>query len=204
VSAPSAPRRRARRGHWRTTEFASLDFETTGLDYDHDAIVSFGVVPVRSGRVSVAGSVYQLVTPTVDSSARSMTIHEILPRDLLDAPPLEEARATLRSCIEGRFLLTWYAEVELAFLHRTFGGSRRSWVRRTIDVRQMAIALEHAHQDVRFTLSATAERYGVPAENPHVALDDALVTAELFLVLATKLEERGFGRTSSFLRLTRV
>jgi DNA polymerase III epsilon subunit-like protein len=56
---------------------------------------------------------------------------------------------------------------------------------------------------VRFTLSATAERYGVPAENPHVALDDALVTAELFLVLATKLEERGFGRTSSFLRLTR-
>lgn len=203
VSVPSAPAWGARRRHWRSTAFASLDFETTGLDYDRDAVVSFGVVPVRSARASVAGSVYQLVTPTVDSSARSMTIHEILPKDLLEAPPLEEARETLRSCIEGRFLLTWYAEVELAFLRRTFGGSRRTWVRRTVDVRQLAISLEGAHQDVRFTLSATAERYGVPAEDAHVALDDALVTAELFLVLATKLEERGFSRTSSFLRLTR-
>ena len=137
VSVPSTPPWGARRRHWRATAFASLDFETTGLDYDHDAVVSFGVVPVRSGRASVAGSVHQLVTPAVDSSARSMTIHEILPKDLLEAPPLEEAREILRSCIAGRFLLTWYAEVELAFLRRTFGGSRRTWVRRTIDVRQL-------------------------------------------------------------------
>lgn len=203
MSAPSAPARGARRSHWRATSFASLDFETTGLDYDQDAVVSFGVVPVRSGRVSVAGSAHQLVAPAVRSSVRSMTIHEILPQDLVDAPPLEEARETLRSCIDGRFLLTWYADVELAFLRRMFEGGRRSWVRRTVDVRQMAIALEGADQDVRFTLSATAARYGVPVENPHEALDDALVTAQLFLVLATKLEDRGFGRTSSFLRLTR-
>lgn len=203
MSAPSPPRRGARRRHWRETSFASLDFETTGLDYDQDAVVSFGVVPVRSGRVSVAGSAHQLIAPAVRSSVRSMTIHEILPQDLVDAPPLEEARETLRSCIDGRFLLTWYADVELAFLRRMFEGGRRSWVRRTVDVRQMAIALEGADQDVRFTLSATAARYGVPVENPHEAVADALVTAQLFLVLATKLEDRGFGRTSSFLRLTR-
>jgi len=202
MNAPSPPRRGARRRHWRATPFASLDFETTGLDYDQDAVVSFGVVPVRSGRVSVAGSVHQFVAPAVRSSARSMTIHEILPQDLVNAPPLEEARETLRSCIDGRFLVTWYADVELAFLRRIFQGSRRSWVRRTVDVRQMAIALEGADQGVRLTLSATAARYGVPVENPHDALDDALVTAQLFLVLATKLEDRGLGRTSSFLRLT--
>jgi DNA polymerase-3 subunit epsilon len=203
MNAPSAPPRGTRRRHWRVTSFASLDFETTGLDYEQDAVVSFGVVPVRSGRASFAGSVHQLVVPAVRSSARSMTIHEILPQDLVGAPPLEEARETLRSCIEGRFLLTWYAEVELAFLRRMFGGSRRSWVRRTVDVRQMAIAFEGVHQDVRFTLTATAARYGVPVDKPHEALDDALVTAQLFLVLATKLEERGLGRTSRLLRLTR-
>jgi hypothetical protein len=44
----------------------------------------------------------------------------------------------------------------------------------------------------------------VPVANPHEALDDAMVTAQLFLVLADRLGERGFGTARSFLRLTRV
>lgn len=55
---------------------------------------------------------------------------------------------------------------------------------------------------VQEVLSSVALR--VPVVNPHEALDDALVTAQLFLVLATKLEARGSVRTSSFLKLTRV
>jgi DNA polymerase III epsilon subunit-like protein len=38
-----------------------------------------------------------------------------------------------------------------------------------------------------YGLSATAQRFGVPVDNPHEALDDALVTAQLFLVLVGKL-----------------
>ena len=57
---------------------------------------------------------------------------------------------------------------------------------------------------MRYSLSATAERYGVPVASPHEALDDALVTAQLFLVLATKLEERGYAKSKHFLALTRA
>jgi DNA polymerase-3 subunit epsilon len=71
-----------------------------------------------------------------------------------------------------------------------------------VDVRLLAVELEHADPQARFGLSVTAERYGVPVATPHEALDDALVTAQLFLVLATKLEARGFGSVRSFLRLT--
>lgn len=204
VRPPSAPPGRWRRRGWREVEFASLDFETTGLDHRRDAIVSFGVVPIRGGRVQVGGAVHQLVIPGVPASASSMKIHHILPQDLAGAPPLEEARETLRSALEGRFVLAWYAEVELAFLRRIFGGRRRTWRRRTVDARRLAIELEGTHPDVRNTLSATAARYGVPVSSPHEALEDALVTAQLFLVLATKLEERGSRSVRSLLRLTRV
>jgi DNA polymerase III epsilon subunit-like protein len=40
--------------------------------------------------------------------------------------------------------------------------------------------------------------------SPHEALDDALVAAQLFLVLASKLEARGFGSVRSLLKLTRA
>jgi DNA polymerase-3 subunit epsilon len=189
---------------WRRAEFASLDFETTGLDRERDAVVSFGVVPVREGRVIVGEAVHQLVAPDVPSSPESMRIHGILPRDLAQAQPLAIAGETLRLALAGRILLAWFATVEIGYLGRLYGGRPRSWVRRTIDVRQMAIELEHLEQDVRQSLSSAAERYGVPVANPHQALDDAMVTAQLFLVLATRLEARGFGSTRSFLRLTRL
>ena len=189
---------------WREVEFASLDFETTGLDRERDAVVSFGVVPVRGGRVVVGEAVHQLVLSEVPASAESMRIHGILPKDLADAQPFPVAGQTLRLALAGRFVLAWFAGVEIGFLCRLYGGGRRSWVRRTIDVRQMAIELEHLDQDVRQSLSSAAEHYGVPVANPHEALDDAMVTAQLFLVLADRLEERGLGTARSLLRLTRL
>jgi DNA polymerase-3 subunit epsilon len=116
----------------------------------------------------------------------------------------EAAREELRGALGGRFLLTWYADVEVAFLRRTFGGRPRAWARRTVDVRRLAVELEGADPRTRFGLSACAGRYGVPVASPHEALDDALVTAQLFLVLASKLEARGFGTVRSYLRLTKL
>ena len=199
---PKGPPRGLRSRSWRSVEFASLDFETTGLDYGRDAVVSFGVVPIRGGRVVLAEAVHQLVVPEIPSSPTSMKIHRILPQDLADAEPLEIARARLRAALDGRFLLAWYAEVEIAFLVRMFGGRAGPWRRRTVDARKLAIAVEGAHPDVRYSLTSVAERYGVPVANPHEALDDALVTAQLFLVLASRLERGGRGAARTLLHLT--
>lgn len=202
--APAPPPWSLRRRPWREAEFAALDFETTGLDRARDAVVSFGVVPVRRGRVVLGEAVHQLVVPEIPSSPESMKVHRILPRDLEVAPSLDVARELLRRTLERRFLLTWYAEVEIAFLERIFGGGRRSWVRRAVDTRRLAIELEAKDPDVRESLSGAAGRYGVPVASPHEALDDALVTAQLFLVLASKLEERGLRTVRKLLRLTRA
>lgn len=204
ASAPKPPPHSLRRRSWRLAEFASLDFETTGLDHERDAIVSFGVVPVRRGRIAVGASVHQLVVPAVPSSPGSMKIHGIMPRDLEEAGSLDVAARALARALEGRFVLAWYASVEIGFLVRLYGKRARTWARRTVDVRRMAIELEHLDPDVRHTLTSTAERYGVPVARPHEALDDALVTAQLFLVMASKLEPRGFGSTRSLVRLTRL
>jgi DNA polymerase III epsilon subunit-like protein len=50
-------------------------------------------------------------------------------------------------------------------------------------------------QVARLSLTESAVRYGVPVSEPHHALDDAVVTAQLFLIVATALERRD-GSTS--------
>ena len=153
--------------------------------------MSFGVVPVLHGRVLLGGAVHQLVRPATPPSRRSQTVHLLRPADLQEAPPIEVAREQLRDLLARRYLLVWFADVEVHFLARTFGGSLRAWRRRTIDVRNLAIAAAGEPADVRhrqgFALHTAARRYGVPVTSPHDALDDALVTAQLLLVLVSKL-----------------
>jgi DNA polymerase III subunit epsilon len=191
VKGPAAAPRGSRRLPWRQVELVSLDFEATGLDFDRDTIVSFGTVPIREGRIDIGAADYELVDPgEVAPSPVSITVHGLMPADLRGAQGLDGARASLGRMIEGRFLVTWAGMVEAGFLDRMYGGGVRRWLRRCIDARELMFALEE-DPPPPFTLSSVAERLGVPVASPHHALDDALVTAQVFLIAAARLEAKG-------------
>ena len=201
------PPRRLRRRPWTEAEFASLDFETTGLDPDRDAVVSFGVVPVRHGRVILAESEYREIAPEAPLTARSIVVHGLRPLDLQGAPTLSQVLSDLHASLERRYLLTWSADVEAGFLSRAFGGSERWWRRRIVDVlllAQVADRLEgRAARPGDYNLTIAAARLGTPVHAPHHAFDDALTTAQIFLVLATKLSTRGYRTPARLLKVGR-
>ena len=198
---PDPPSRSDRRLPWTRARFAVLDFETTGLDLARDHVISFGVVPISEGRIEMERAVYRLVRPDAPPSPTSVTVHGLRAQDLAEAPQAEETRRSLGEALAGRFLVTWYAPVENGFLAKLLGGRSRTWSRRNIDVRGLALADGDRKRDERLSLAAAAARYGVPAADPHHALDDALVTAQLFLVLATHLGASGKGSVRGMLRL---
>jgi DNA polymerase III epsilon subunit-like protein len=98
----------------------------------------------------------------------------------------------------------WFADVEIHFLSAIFGGSVGSWRRRTIDVRNLAIEADGVPRSARaqlgYGLSWVAGRLGVPVADPHDALDDALVAAQAFLVLATRLPDAPDPTVADLLR----
>jgi DNA polymerase-3 subunit epsilon len=204
MRAPNAPRIGSGWEPWRSGAFVALDFELTGLDPSHDAIISFGAAPVSGGRVQLADAVYREIRPDVRPSAESVKVHQLRSSDLDAAPPLSVVSNEMSSALAGRFLLTWVAEVEIGFLRGVFGGSWWWWRRRTVDVIDLARVHARAEGTVippgEASLSATAKRYGVPVEEAHHALNDALMTAELFLVLATKLSVLGWPRIRDLVR----
>jgi DNA polymerase-3 subunit epsilon len=192
-----------RRAEWRSSRYASLDFELTGLDLKHDRIISFGVVPVDGSRIEVGRSVYELVDPgDVEMSPRAVTIHGLRPMDVRGADPVDTARRSLDEALRGRLLITWFATVEASFLGKLYGMRTKTWLRRSIDVRVL-VARILGNDGARMTLEQAAQRFGVPVASPHHALDDALVTAQLFLVVASKLEAEGFGTARELIRLGR-
>jgi DNA polymerase-3 subunit epsilon len=207
VKAPDTPRIGSGRTPWRTEEFLALDFELTGLDPERDAIVSFGAVRVSEGRVLLADAIYREVKPIVPPSVGSVKVHGLRSKDLDSAPSLELVTHELTDALAERYLLTWVADVEIGFLRTIFGKPWWWWRRRTIDVFDLARVHARDRPDGitagEAGLSATAKLYGIPDEDPHHALNDALMTAELFLVLATKLSTLGRPRVRDLVRASR-
>lgn len=107
---------------------------------------------------------------------------------------MSEAAAALAKILDRRFLVAWYAGVETAFLARLYAIPARRWKRRTVDVRDLLVALE-GPAAARLPLTDAAGACGVPVADPHHSLADALVTAQMFLVLASRLEARDGARS---------
>jgi DNA polymerase III subunit epsilon len=201
---PARPRGVARRP-WRVADYASLDFETTGLDLNRDQIISFGVVPIHRGRIVLGGSTYREVQPVANLKPESIVIHGIRPIDLATAPQLDLVEEDLRDALSERFVIAWAAEIEASFLARTFGRRASWWRRRIIDGLQLAMLVDRFRgiDEEDYTLSAVASRLAVPVEQPHHALDDALTTAQIFLMLLPELERQGIGTPRRLLRASR-
>lgn len=204
MRGPPPPPRALRRAPWTDAAFAALDFETTGLDPSRDAVVSFGVVPVLGGRVVVGGAVYREVAPAAPLTSASIVVHGLRPVDLAAAPRLEQARAELAAALAGRFLVAWAAGIEAAFLARIFGGRHWAWRRRIVDVPWLAELAGVVPPGEDRSLTDVAARLRVPVERPHHALDDALTTAQVFLVLVARLAPRGYDTPGRLLRASRA
>jgi DNA polymerase-3 subunit epsilon len=185
----------------------ALDFETTGLDLRRDVIISYGAVPIVDGGVELGKAQYREVRPNVPPSTESIAVHHLRPLDLAGAPSMRETRNELRLMLQRAYIVAWVAEVEANFLATVFGGGTLYWLHRMIDTYRMARALERLQggnpEAGIGRLEDVADRYGVPVEETHHALDDAVMTAELFLVLATKLAARGDDRLKALRRAAR-
>ncbi|RJF72646.1 3'-5' exonuclease [Deinococcus cavernae] len=191
---------------WRTAEFVALDFEATGMNPARDEVIQVGLVPLRGERALLGGAWASWVRPTRPFQGASVAIHGLSAERLQDAPDVLEVRGSLAAHLNGRVMIAHYAELERGFLKR--------WGMKpppTVDTLMLALALDGhlkggqttqtARRDA-YTLTALARRFGVSVYGEHDALADALITAQVFLVIATELERK--GRASTVKEFTRL
>ena len=176
---------------WRKAHYCVVDLELSGLDPRNDEIISFAAVPIDAGRVLAGSTLYGLCRPTRPLPERSILIHGIRTVDLAEAPPLDEAIRPLIPAMAGRVLVVHVAWVERSFLGRAFarqGLRLREPVLDTCELGQL-LALTRQQPPAPRALDELARSLNLPVHQQHHALGDALTTAQLFLALATNLEE---------------
>lgn len=187
-----------RREPWRERTLWCLDLETGGLDPRADPILAVGLVPIRDGVIALGEGYRALVQPGRPVSPTSLKVHHILPRDLDEAPQLEAVLPVLRARLDSAVVVVHQRSVDVPFLRWSFWAHRLDPpVFAVIDTVQLVLryARRHGHLTPHQTefptgLAEARAWFGLPPHRAHEALSDAVATAELFLVLAHRLDGR--------------
>jgi len=181
-------RRAGGRGAQSTLRWVVLDVETTGLDPLRDEVLAIGAVGLCDGRIAIADSLELALRPQRASGRDNILVHGIgegAQRAGLD--PCDAARR-LRVSLADAPLVAWHAAFDRAFLERLFASTGlpaidNAW----IDLADLAPALM---TDARArTFDAWLEVLGIPMEQRHHAVGDALATAMMMASLLARLPQ---------------
>lgn len=193
--------RKADERDWRGAEFVALDFETTSGNPRRADPLSVGWVVVGDGRVRLGEAAYYLVDHRGDVPLEALRVHQLLPSKLQDGLPVDDVAARLRASVSDRIVVAHGAWIERQLLDR-MNITGVPLIDTLAVVRRLDERAGRSRQ--ASSLRGLAHRFGVPPLRSHHALGDALTTALLLLVLATRLEQqRGRCLVDDLVRLGR-
>ncbi len=188
---------RARRRDLSTVAFTVVDLETTGGTPGFTKITEIGAVRLEGGRQVATFS--QLVDPRQPVPAKITDITGISAEMVAGQPPIEEVLPRFLEFSADSVLVAHNARFDLGFLDYELSMlMSRTFPRPTLDTLRLARRLL---SPMRCSLAALAERFDTTVKPRHRALDDALATAEILLLLLARVQEQGVTTLEEVVRL---
>jgi DNA polymerase-3 subunit epsilon len=167
-------------------EYLALDFETTGMNAQNEAILSVGYTIIRQQAIQLKENGHQIIKVNRPISDESTVIHKITEERAATGEHLHDVLQVLLKKMTGRVLLVHYAEIEKTFLNyafkQIFGYQLPFLIVDTFSIEYNY--LKNTNQAIskhQLRLFNLRDQYGLPRYNAHNALEDAIATAELFL-----------------------
>lgn len=172
--------------HTDTTDYLVIDVETTGLSAGSgDRVCELGAVKLRGG--AVIDTFGTLVNPQRSISPGASAVNGITSAMVSNAPTFPDISDRLCRMMDGSALVAYNAPFDVSFLEnelRLAGRPRMSCP--VVDA--LAMARQLLPGLGRYPQENVARVIGIPFPVKHRALEDAMVTAQLFTVFVSMLK----------------
>lgn len=164
----------------------SVDFETTGLNSQHDYILSIGFAHANCRQVSLRNRYHQIIDCPSSLDKENVAIHQITDQDKRTGITTAQALDDLLHALAGKIMLAHHAKIECEFLtnacQEIYGFSPLFPAIDTLLVEKRQLErLNKSYDPQDLRLINLRKKYRLPAHYQHNALTDAIATAELFL-----------------------
>lgn len=175
--------------HW-----AVVDVEATGLNVQKDQLLAIGAVALDGETIPLGQGFECTLAANWSKPGPSVLIHGLSPAEVAKGLPPAEALLAFLEWRGGRPLLAFHASFDQGMLNRairlTLGVQ---WEAVFIDLAEVAPLLCPEQAPRLHSLDDWAGEFGLQTGERHNASADALLTAELALVLFSVARRQGLG-----------
>ncbi len=168
----------------RQQRWVVLDLETSGLNLNRDQVLSIGAVVIEDGAVDLSQQFEQTLMRTDHKVSPAVLIHGLAPSVIAAGSEPEQAMLAFMEFVGDSPLLAFHAPFDQHMLSRALRESLDySLEHPFLDVAEIAPLLCPQANLPKAGLDDWTRFFGLHAEQRHNASADALVTAELTLIL---------------------
>ena len=172
--------------HIDETDFVLVDVETTGLSAElSDRVCEIGMVKLRGG--AVIDTFGTLIDPQRPISAGAYAVNGISPSMLINAPYFSEIADRVWGMMEKTVLVAYNAPFDLSFLVNEFRLLGYPTITHHV-VDALSIARQLLPGLGRYPQENVARSMGISSPYMHRALEDAMITAQLFTIFCSVLK----------------
>lgn len=169
-----------------------VDLETSGLDMRKDVVLSIGAVVIEGGGINLGDLFESTLLRPAQKLSESVLIHGIAPSELEAGEEPVEALLDFMEFVGDSPLLAFHANFDQRMLTRALKKTLGYKLRHPFfDVAELAPMLCPDKRPRQNTLDDWCTHFGLHALQRHHASADALVTAELALILLSKARRQG-------------
>jgi DNA polymerase-3 subunit epsilon len=171
-------------------EYVAFDTETTGLNPKVDDILSIAAVKIKDNKILLNERFNVIVKPDREINEDAIKIHGPRKKDLESGIPIEEAVDRFVHFIGSRPLVGYYLEFDVAMINKYF----KKLSGTTLQNKQIEVSvlyydykiglIPQGFVDLRF--DSILKDLDIPTFGKHDALNDAIMTALIFLKLKNK------------------
>lgn len=175
------------------TDILVFDLETSGLDVQNDTVLSIGAVTIQRNGIALGNVFHEVLSTSAELNLDSQLMHGITRQDLAAGAPPRTALLQFLEYSTDRIWTAYHAEFDRVMLQNSI----REWLGvefdpQPIDVAELAPLLFPDKQSAYSPLEYWLEIFGLTVRERHNALEDAMVTAELMLILLDRAHQQGY------------
>ena len=171
-------------------EYVVFDTETTGLNPKKDEILSIGAVKIKDNKILTSQTFEMFIQNSCNISSESKKIHGIREVDLLNAKTTMEVIPEFLKFIGSRPLVGYYLEFDIAMINKYV----KPWLGIKIPNKQIEVSEIYYNQKIEFIpqgnidlrFDTILQDCNIPDMGAHNAVNDAIMTAMIFLKLNAK------------------
>ena len=182
---------------YNENEYVCFDCETTGLNPKIDDIISIGAVIIKDNKILASKKFERFIKPKTKLQADSIKIHQIRECDLEDAKDIEEVITDFIDFISNRPLVGYYLEFDIAMVNKYIKPALGiNLPNEQIEVSALYYdkvigTIPQGNVDLRF--DSIMKNLNLPRFGQHDALNDAIMSAMMFLKLKKHLYKGAFS-----------